>query len=294
MVSNTIHQIKLYNQLAKVPLCLMVACSTAFGYLLTSPTFTLHFTYSFFGVFFLACGAASFNSIQEKDTDANYKRTCHRPVAMGTISSYHATIFSCICCGAGLLLLTFSGDNMLPFFLGLLALIIYNLVYTPLKTKSEFALIPGGLSGALPPYIGWISAGGAAFHPLIWAVMALFFLWQPPHFCLILLEYADDYRNKRSFHNLITKLSKKRVKRIIAVWLLAFLSTILLFTTLPEFLSTTARFTLAVGATIFVTLFLVHLFLSKSPKYKVLFISLNGFLLSIMTLLTFSSLSNSL
>lgn len=272
----------------------MVACSTAFGYLLARPSFNSHFTYSFLGVLFLACGAAAFNSIQEKDSDANYQRTCHRPVAKGVISSQHAVIFAIICCIAGLLLLALSGDNLMPFVLGVVSLIIYNLIYTPLKKQSSFALIPGGISGAIPPYIGWISGGGATFHPLIWAVMALFILWQPPHFCLILLEYADDYRQKRNAHNLITKLSKKRVKRIITVWLLAFLSILLLFTTLPDFLSTPARFALVIGALIFVSVFLAHLFHSKTPRYKVLFIALNGFLLSVMTLLTFSTFTNNL
>jgi len=281
-------------QIAKAPLCLMVASSTSFGYLLAHPVFSQNLCFSTLGVFFLACGAASFNSVQEKDADAAYERTQNRPVASGQASMQTASLFAILNCVLGLTLLYFCGNNFLPLALGVASLIIYNLIYTPLKRISEFALIPGGISGALPPYIGWLSAGGEPSNPLILAVMALFFLWQPPHFCLILLEYAEDYRKKKRFQNLITRLTVGRVKRIIAIWLLAFLSVILLLTILPSFLSQGFRFTLALGGPAFIIGFLLYLFLCKTPRYKMLFVSLNGFLVSVMALLTFSSVLDTL
>ena len=280
-----------YSKVAKMPLCLMVASSTLFGYFLIQPTFDLQLLQSFSGVFFLACGAASFNSIQEKTSDAAYKRTENRPVATGEISRKAAAFFAISNCAIGLILLLLCANNLLPFFLGLTALIIYNLIYTPLKQVSDLSLLLGGISGAIPPAIGWVSGGGDLSAPLIWAVMALFFLWQPPHFCLILLEYAEDYRKKQRFNNLITRFTIARVKNIIAIWLLAFLSTVLLLTLLPGYFSHSVRITLAAGGPIFVTLFLIHLFLSKTPRYKLLFVSLNGFMLSLMALLTFSSIA---
>ena len=273
-----------------MPLCLMVASSTFFGYFLVQPTVDLQLFKSFSGVFFLACGAASLNSIQEKASDAEYKRTCHRPVATGQVSKRKASYFTVVNCLLGLILLVLCGNNLLPFFLGVAALVIYNLIYTPLKQFTEISLLAGGISGALPPAIGWTSGGGNIFDPLIWAIMALFFLWQPPHFCLILLEYAEDYRKKRQFTNLITRFTVARVKKIIAIWLLAFLSIVLSLTILPGYLSQSVRFALATGAPIFVALFLLHLFLSRAPRYKLLFVSLNGFMISIMALLTFSSI----
>lgn len=272
----------------------MVAASTAFGYLIAQPALNTQFILSFLGTFLLACGAASFNSIQEKDSDASYTRTCKRPVASGLISKQHATYFAVLNCTLGLLLLALIGNTLLPFFLGLAALIIYNFIYTPLKPYSEFALLPGGLSGALPPAIGWTSAGGQLGDPMILTVMALFFLWQPPHFCLILLEYADDYRKKGTFQNLITKIPADRVKRIIAVWLLAFLSVVLLLTILVHYLPQTVRFTLVACTPLFGAGFLFHLFRVKHPRYKILFISLNGFLVGIMGLLSISSILNTL
>ncbi|MFT5699110.1 MAG: protoheme IX farnesyltransferase [Desulforhopalus sp.] len=289
-----IKSISAYARLGKTPLVLMVASSTSFGYLLYHPELTNQLLLSFLGVFFLAWGAASFNSVQEKEADSLYQRTRNRPVATGEISKETASIFAFVSCILGLSLLYFCGNNYLPMALGVAALIIYNLIYTPLKPISEFALIPGGISGALPPYIGWLSAGGETSSPLIWAIMALFFLWQPPHFCLILLEYAEDYRKKGKFQNLITRFSVVRVKKIIAVWLLAFLSIVLLLTILPSFLPQSVRLTLAAGGPLFVAGFLFHLFMVKKPRYKMLFISLNSFLFSIMALLTFSSILDTL
>lgn len=292
MLKVILNKFKLFYQTSKATLCLMVASSTLLGYFLATPYFTSQGLYSFLGVFFLACGAASFNSVQEKDADAAYQRTSKRPVASGRVSKKQATLLATTLCTAGLALLGFAGNNLLPLLLGVLALIIYNLIYTPLKAQTEFALIPGGISGALPPYIGWVSGGGPPLHPLIWAVMALFFLWQPPHFCLILLQYAEDYRSKKKFQNFITKFSKQRVKRLIAVWLLAVLSIVLLLAAIPGILSETTRILLVGGAPVFIALFLIHLFMSRQPRYKILFISLNGFMASVMALLTFSSISS--
>ncbi|MFT5726147.1 MAG: protoheme IX farnesyltransferase [Desulforhopalus sp.] len=287
---NVLETMLLYSKVAKMPLCLMVAFSTLFGYFLIQPTVDLQLLKSFSGVFLLACGAASLNSIQEKVSDAAYKRTCRRPVATGQVSKHNASYFTAVNCVLGLMLLALCGNDLLPFFLGLAALIIYNFVYTPLKQFTEISLLAGGISGALPPAIGWTSGGGNIFDPLIWAVMALFFLWQPPHFCLILLEYAEDYRKKRQFTNLITRFSVARVKKIIAIWLLAFLTIVLSLTILPGYLSQSVRFALATGGPLFVALFLLHLFLCRAPRYKLLFVSLNGFMFSIMALLTFSSI----
>jgi len=272
----------------------MVAFSSAFGYFLAQPTLNTQFILSFTGVFFLACGAASFNSIQEKESDAAYTRTCKRPVASGLISTQQATFFAIANCTLGLVLLTLCSATLLPFFLGLAAIIIYNFIYTPLKPYSEFALLPGGLSGSLPPAIGWTSGGGQLSDPMILTVMALFFLWQPPHFCLILLEYAEDYRKQSTFQNLITKIPADRVKRIIAVWFLAFLSVVLLLSILVHYLPQSVRFALVACTPLFGAGFLFHLFRVKHPRYKVLFISLNSFLVGIMGLLSISSILNTL
>jgi hypothetical protein len=80
-----------------------------------------------------------------------------------------------------------------------------------------------------------------------------------------------------------------RVKKIIAIWLLSFLTIVLSLTIVPGFLSQAARLVLAAGAPVFIIGFLLYLFLSRNPRYKILFVSLNGFLFGIMTLLTFSS-----
>ena len=268
----------------------MVSCSAGFGYFLASALFSQELLYSFVAVFFLSCGAATFNSIQEKEFDAKYERTRNRPIVTGSISERTALIFAIGSCFIGGAILLVSANTLMPFLLGLFALIIYNLIYTPLKSVSEFALIPGGIAGAIPPYIGWISGGGLPYEPLIWGIMALFFLWQPPHFCLILLEYAHEYEKKHTIKSLMSRFSANRVKKIIAIWLLSFTCTVLFLTVLPGFLPQPARITLVIMAPTFVILFLLHLFQSRSPHYKMLFVSLNSFLFSLMALITLSSI----
>lgn len=285
-----LYTISQFSRLAKIPLCLMVGLSSGFGYFLAKPAFSPDLLLTTLAVFLLSCGAAAFNSLQEKETDAKYERTRHRPIVTGSISEQTALIFAITNCCAGSVILLLSGNTLVPFLLGLSALIIYNLVYTPLKPISEFALIPGGIAGALPPYIGWTSGGGYLFEPMIWGVMALFFLWQPPHFCLILLEYASEYQGKHNLKNLITRFSANRIKKIIAIWLLSFMCTVLFLTVLPGFLPQSARVILVITAPVFVLLFLLHLFQSSSPRYRILFVSLNSFLFSIMAVVTLSSL----
>lgn len=279
-----------FSKLAKMPLCLMVALSTGFGYFVAHPHFSLDLLLCTLAIFLLACAAATFNSIQEKESDAKYTRTCKRPLVTGSIKTRTAYIFAIATLFISNLILIAFGTTLLPFLLGLSALIIYNLVYTPLKSVSEFALIPGGIAGSLPPYIGWTFGGGAPYDPLILGIMALFFLWQPPHFCLVLLEYANEYQDKRIFKNLITRFSTNRIKKIITIWLLAFMCTAIFLTVLPGFLVQSARVIVVIAAPGFVFCFLIHLLRSNSPRYKMLFISLNSFMISIMSLVTLSSI----
>jgi protoheme IX farnesyltransferase len=68
------------------------------------------------------------------------------------------------------------------------------LVYTLLKRKTPFAIIPGSLVGAIPPAVGWVAAGGYLFDPQIIIISFFFFIWQIPHFWLLLLIFDKDYK----------------------------------------------------------------------------------------------------
>ena len=144
------------------------------------------------GVFCLACGAATGNSLQEIEIDRLYARTCRRPLVTGRLSVKEA---QCVCCTLiviGLVVLWGASAGYWPALLGLLALAVYNGLYTPLKQHSSFALLPGGFAGALPPLIGWTAAGGAVFSSPSWLLFSLFFLWQIPHFFLVYFRHRRD------------------------------------------------------------------------------------------------------
>ncbi|WP_163340679.1 protoheme IX farnesyltransferase [Desulfopila sp. IMCC35008] len=283
------HIITETGKLTKARLCLMVGLSAAFGFHLYGQPAGFSLAAVAIGVFLLACGGAALNSIQEKEYDATFERTRTRPLVTGSLSLPAAYGVAAITIGGGLILLWLCCDSITPMLIGVVALLVYNGMYTPLKPYTEFSLIPGGVSGALPPLIGWNAAGGTLTDPLIWAVMALFFLWQPPHFCLILLEYRDDRRKNKRYINLATRFSTPGVKKIISIWLFSFTTVALFFTWLPGLLSPPAKLALALAAPLFLAGFLYHLHVHRRPRYKLLFISLNSYLLCLMMLLTVGS-----
>ncbi len=83
-------------------------------------------------------------------------------------------------------------SNLLAAFLTLLTLVSYNVVYTPMKRRSQLATLVGAVPGALPPMIGWVAARGA-LTPEAWALFAIVFVWQIPHFMAIAWLYRDDF-----------------------------------------------------------------------------------------------------
>jgi protoheme IX farnesyltransferase len=104
--------------------------------------------------------------------------------------------------------------------LGLLNLIWYNGVYTPLKKISPFAIIPGSLVGAIPPAVGWIAGGGNILDPQIILISFFFFIWQIPHFWLLLMVLDKDYQ-QAGFPTLTQVFSQQQLGRITFIWILA-------------------------------------------------------------------------
>ncbi len=207
-----------YN-ITKAGISISVALSTATGYFLSTGKVDLSVIYPFFGVLLMAMSASMLNQIQERNTDKLMHRTLKRPLVNGSVSVQNAVIISVILAITGFLILFF-GSGRLPAVLGLFNLLWYNLVYTPLKYKTAFASVPGGIVGALPPIIGWVAGGGHILHPASMALALFFFIGQIPHFWLILFKYADEY--KLAGIKLVTdKFNKEQLKRVIFSWTLA-------------------------------------------------------------------------
>jgi protoheme IX farnesyltransferase len=108
--------------------------------------------------------------------------------------------------------------------LGSLAVFWYNGVYILLKRITAFAVIPGSLVGAIPPVIGWAAAGGLYNDATILEVALFFFMWQIPHFWLMLLMFSKDYE-QAGLPSLTRVFSKEQIARITTVWILAVAAT---------------------------------------------------------------------
>ena len=137
-------------------------------------------------------GAAVLNNYLERDLDAKMARTRGRALPAGLIEPLRALMFGVSLVLVGVLLLVCAA-NLLTGFLVLLAAFLYVLVYTPLKRVTWLNTMFGSIPGAIPPMAGWAAATGHV-GPGAWALFAILFAWQHPHFFAIAWMYRDDYR----------------------------------------------------------------------------------------------------
>ena len=211
--------VHLLLDLAKIKISLLATFSTAAGYLLTTGKITIQMWVPTAAVFLLACGSCALNQYQEREIDRRMERTKSRPIPSGRINPETALriAFGLILSGA---LTLFCGVGNLALALGLFAVLWYNWIYTPLKQKTAFAAVPGALVGAIPPVLGWVAAGGEILDPRIGGLGLFFFIWQIPHFWLLLLEASEDYENA-GLPSITRLFSTRQVKRIVFVWLLS-------------------------------------------------------------------------
>ena len=179
--------------LVKLRLNLLVVATSAAGYYLgaADPLDWWRMLQTVTGTALVAGGAAVLNQVYERDTDALMRRTRMRPLPDGRVPPDEARLFGLILSVAGLATLAVWA-NLVAASLAAATLIVYLIVYTPMKRRSPLATLVGAVPGALPPLIGWtashgsVSAGGAA-------LFAIVFLWQIPHFMAIAWLYRDDY-----------------------------------------------------------------------------------------------------
>lgn len=204
-------------ELSKVRIAVLSTASAVAGYVLAAGHFSAAMVVPLAGVFLLACGAGALNQYQERDIDALMRRTCRRPLPTRRITGRAALAVALGLAAAGLACLAADPRAAL---LGVMALVWYNGVYTPLKRVTAFAAIPGGVVGAIPPVIGWVAGGGAVLDPRIAAVAFFFFLWQVPHFWLLLMRFGDDYA-RAGLPALTTLFDRRQLSRITYVWMLA-------------------------------------------------------------------------
>ncbi len=182
-----------FADLVKARLSALVVLTTLVGFYAGSPV-PVDFSGMFhavLGTALVACGAAALNQLMERKLDAKMHRTESRPLPSGRLSPDTVLIIGAALSAVGLVYLAVL-VNHLTSFLGAITLASYLFVYTPLKRKTTLNTAIGAIPGAIPPLMGWtaargdISIGG-------WALFAILFLWQLPHFMAIAWLYREDY-----------------------------------------------------------------------------------------------------
>jgi protoheme IX farnesyltransferase len=196
------NKLKDYLQLTKPSLNIMVVFSSVISYLLAPKVVEYNWVMIgllFAGGFLVTGSANAMNMAIEKDTDAVMKRTAKRPVASGRMKAEEAWAFAVISGAVGVFILGYF-FNWLSAGLGAFSLFLYAFIYTPLKKVSAIAVLVGAFPGALPCLIGWAAGNDAIFesaHGLKdyggWALFAIQFLWQFPHFWAIAWIAHRDY-----------------------------------------------------------------------------------------------------
>lgn len=183
----------------------------------------------------LGMGAAALNEIQERAFDARMERTRHRPLPSGAIPLKWAWVFVPVSALGGLSGLAW-GFGLMPAGAGLLAMVWYNGVYTPLKRRTPWAVLPGALIGAIPPFIGWTAAGRGPWAAPILVIGLLFFLWQVPHFWALVLLHRQDYV-RGGFPTPDQRLSTRGLARLTFAWILLLMASSALLPTVGLILS---------------------------------------------------------
>jgi len=281
--NNHIPKLTVFLSLIKYKLSLAVAFSAATGYFICRSTFSRDFFLLIPGIFLLTAGSAVLNQFTEHEQDAKMDRTRMRPIASGQITHSSAIIVFLFLLFSGSCLLLLTG--LIPFSLGCLGVIVYNLLYTPLKKVTLLAIIPGAVVGAIPPLIGYASACGTTLNIKILFFSAFMFLWQIPHFWLLLLRYGKEYQ-AAGFRTIYDYLTEKQIKYLVSSWVLLSTACLNWFFLVTNLLSNDLLAVMVILTIIFILLFFGYLFIpkkSQNPGYA--FMVFNTYSFAIMLIL---------
>ena len=275
--------------LTKFLLSFAVSLSVIFAYILAKGSVDAGVILPTLAVFILALGVSALNQVQEYKHDAQMKRTAHRPVASGKMAPATGLIIA-ITLIVSASVLMFEQLGLMGIAIFAFTLIWYNLVYTPLKRVSAFAVVPGALLGVIPPAIGWLSAGGVLEDIRFLSLALLFFIWQVPHFWLLVMIYHKDYK-KAGFPTAFRRFGKHAIHRITFIWLLLTIQAGFLL-----ILSFDVQSIYIIALIVLIALFVAYKsfeLLGESfdhVRARYIFNSINGFLLSVVSLISFELL----
>lgn len=190
---SVLNRVRPYIELTKPGITRMVVLTAAAGFYLGSRGgldvgLLLH---TLFGTALVASAAGALNQWVEREADGRMRRTAPRPLPSGRVRSGAALAFATSLALLGTAQLI-AFVNVLTAAVVALSLLSYVFVYTPLKRRTWHATLVGAVPGALPIVAGWTGAG-APIDARAWALFAVLFLWQMPHFYALAWIYRADY-----------------------------------------------------------------------------------------------------
>ncbi len=210
---------KILLDLVKIRITVLVSITTGFGYLLARGGLDFDVLWPVVGIFLTACGSAAVNHLQESDVDMRMMRTRNRPLPSGSLSRVEVVVIAVALVASGSVILYVTNGGLV-MGLGLLALVWYNVVYTPMKRRNPFAVVPGSIIGSIPPVVGWVAGGGDFSSPESILLAFFFFIWQIPHFWLLLLFLDRDYVSS-GLPTIMSRFNEAQLSRITFAWIVA-------------------------------------------------------------------------
>jgi len=280
-----IQRVKDIVSLSKLIVSASVTFTTITGYVISKNGIDLTIIPTLIGVFLLAAGASSINHIGERKIDAIMPRTKNRPLPSGRMSVLQAKIWTTIFLVSGTIILVYF-TNPACTILGLINVLWYNLIYTPLKKISVWALFAGTITGIIPFFMGVVAATNELPTASYYFVGLYMFLWQIPHFLLLICKYGVEYEQA----GLASITQKTTVDKILIISYMWMITSCIASLFLPLFGVTKHFYS---GIVILIISILVLLFIatrlfgkSSSQNYKTPFIITNlmqtGFMLTLV------------
>ncbi len=205
--------------LTKLIISASITFTTLAGYVISKGVVDSTLFLVLLGVFLLAAGASTINHIVERRTDALMPRTKNRPLHSGRMSVLQASIWASLFIISGTaVLLIFT--NPVCVSLGIFNAMWYNLVYTPLKKISVWAVFAGTITGIIPYFMGVLAATNQIPNAADYFIGFYMFLWQIPHFFLLISKYGKEYE-QAGLASITQKSTTEKIVLISYLWMIA-------------------------------------------------------------------------
>jgi protoheme IX farnesyltransferase len=266
--------------LTRFPVSLAVTFSAFTAMVLAAGELTTGMIWPVAGIFLLASGASAFNQYQEWPFDERMDRTRRRPIPSHRISPAEGLRIALIGIVGGLIILMYE-TNWNCFILGVVNLFWYNGIYTWLKRKTAFAVVPGALTGVIPILMGWSAMKDGFLAPPVIFLAFFIFLWQMPHFWMLTLKYGHEYRNA-GFPVLNDLLSEISIKVIIMVWMVASSGASFMFVYFRILHIPAIGYGIVAVNFVLLLVMAYQLFLAPALRFRLIFITANLFMMIVM------------